>query len=139
MFKKENINIIYRILCLVCYTVVIFLVNSINTLIALTLFYILLGLLDNNFRSIEFIVITLFLLGIGYLLNYYLLFRIMLVIDYFIYFLNYILVKNIKKLSKNEYIRFSKLNKNKKKGSRNAIAIYLTVHLVVLFIAIMVG
>lgn len=138
MFKKENINIIYRILCLVCYTVVIFLVNSINTLIALTLFYILLGLLDNNFRSIEFIVITLFLLGIGYLFNYYLLFRIMLVIDYFIYFLNYIPVKNIKKLSKKEYIRFSKLNKNKK-GSSNTIAIYLTIHLIVLFIAIMVG
>lgn len=138
MFKKENINIIYRILCLVCYTVVIFLVNSINTLIALTLFYILLGLLDNNFRSIEFIVITLFLLGIGYLFNYYLLFRIMLVIDYFIYFFNYIPVKNIKKLSKKEYIRFSKLNKNKK-GSSNTIAIYLTIHLIVLFIAIMVG
>lgn len=138
MFKKENINIIYRILCLVCYTIVIFLVNSINTLIALTLFYILLGVLDNNFRSIEFIVITLFLLGIGYLFNYYLLFKIMLAIDYFIYFLNYIPVKNIKKLSKKEYIRFSKLNKSKK-GSRNAIAIYLTIHLVVLFIAIMVG
>ena len=118
---------------------VILLVNSLTTLIALTLVYCFLGLLDNNFRNIEFIVITLFLLGIGYLLDFYLLFKIMLIIDYFIYFLNYIPVKSIKKLSKKEYMRFSKLNKNKKKGSSNAIAVYLTVHLIVLFIAIMVG
>ena len=139
MFNKNNINIFYRILCLVCYAVVILLVNSLTTLIALTLVYCFLGLLDNNFRNIEFIVITLFLLGIGYLLDFYLLFKIMLIIDYFIYFLNYIPVKSIKKLSKKEYMRFSKLNKNKKKGSSNAIAVYLTVHLIVLFIAIMVG
>ena len=138
MFNKKDINIIYRILCLICYAVVILFVNSLTTLIALTIVYCFLGLYDNNFRNIEFIIITLFLLGIGYLFNYYLLFKIMLIIDYFIYFLNYIPVKSIKKLSKKEYIRFTKSKKNKK-GSSNAIAVYLTVHLIVLFIAIMVG
>lgn len=138
MFNKKNVSIIYRVLCLICYVIVILLVDSVTTLMALTLVYCFLGLYDNDFRNIELIVITLFLLGIGYLFNYYLIFKIMLIIDYVIYFLNYIPVKSIKKLSKKEYIRFSKLNKSEK-GYSNTIAVYLTVHLIVLFITILVG
>ena len=41
------------------------------------------------------------------------------------------------KISEKEYIRFSK--KRKKKGSNNVLAVYLTVHFVILFLAILVG
>lgn len=139
MFNKKNISIIYRILCLVCYVVVILLVNSLNTLIALSLVYCFLGLWENKFRNIELIVITLFLLGIGYLFNFYILFKLMLIIDYIVYFLDYKTVKESIKITEKEYIRFSKIKKKNKKGSSNSIAVYITLHLVILFITIMVG
>ena len=79
------------------------------------------------------------MLGIGYLFNYYLLFKIMLIIDYSCYFLDYVSIKNTVKITEKEYIRFSKVKKKNKKGSSNSIAVYVTLHLVLLFITIMVG
>ena len=62
-----------------------------------------------------------------------------MLIDYVVYFLDttyYIEEKEIVKISKKDYVRFA--NK-KKKGSNNISAIYITIHLVLLVIAIVVG
>ena len=63
----------------------------------------------------------------------------MLIVDYIVYFLDYKTVKESIKITEKEYIRFSKVKKKNKKGSSNSIAVYITLHLVILFITIMVG
>ena len=140
MFPKNKISLLYRILCLVCYIGVIMVVNSTTTLIVLLVAYGLFALSERSFRNIELIVVTLFILWISYLLGNYLFFKVMLIIDYIIYFIDtsYYDIDEELKVSEKDYIRF-KNNKKKKKGSNDILALYLTVHLVILFVAIVVG
>lgn len=137
MFPKNRISIIYRLLCLVCYIGVILVVNNVTTLIVLFIAYSLFGLSERSFRNIEFIIVTLIILGLCYLLKNYWLFKIMLIINYCFYYLDtsYYSIED-EVVSEKEYIRFKK---NKKKGSNNMVALYLTVHLTVLFVALVVG
>ena len=142
MFPKNRINIIYRLLCLICYIGVIIITKSNTTLIVLFIAYALFGLSEKCFRNIAFVFISLLILLMCYLLNNYLLLRIILLIEYIFYFIDtsyYYEEIEDTKISQKEYLRFIKLNKKKKKGSSNITALYLTVHLVVLFLAIMVG
>ncbi len=138
MFPKSRINMIYRLLCLISFAITIYVVDSIKTLMILFFAYCMFALCEKSFRNIELIVISIVILGICYLLDGYALFKVMLMIDYAFYYLdtNYE-SETVEKPSKKEYLRF--VNKKKKKGSNNIIAIYLTVHLVILFLAIWVG
>ena len=139
MFPKNKINIIYRLLCLLCYIGVILFINSTTTLIILFIFYIVLALSERSFRNIEFIIVSIIVLLLCYLLSNYWLFKIMLIIEYSFYYLDtsyYIETKEV--INEKDYIRF-KNNKKKKKGLNNIIAVYLTVHLVILFVAIVAG
>lgn len=140
MFPKNRINIIYRFLCFISYAAVILLINKSITLFILLLAYFFLALSEQSFRNIEFVVVTLIILLLCYFINNYLLFKVMLVIDYCFYFLDttyYIVEKETVKVSKNDYVRFVKVKK--KKGSNNITAVYLTVHLVLLLLAIVVA
>ena len=144
MFPKNKINIIFRLLCLISYIIVIFVTNSARTLVIIGVIYALFALGEMSFRNIELIVISIVLLWISHLLDNYILFRIILLIDYCFYFLDttyyYVEEKPIKKeFNEKNYIRFKNTREKKKKGSSNINAIYLTVHLVLLFLAIMVG
>jgi hypothetical protein len=94
--------------------------------------------MERSFRNIELIMITLLILGLSHLIDNYLLFRIMLLIDFAFYFLDTAYYyEEEETISKKDYLRFKK--SNKKKGTNNITAIYLTVHLVILFIVIWVG
>ena len=140
MFPKNKINIIYRFLCLLCYLVTIFVINNNITMFILLLIYLVFALSEQSFRNIEFIIITLVILGICYLLNNYLLFKFILAFDYCFYFLDttyYVTLKEEVKITKNDYVRFVKVKK--KKGLNNITAVYLTIHLVLLLLAIVVG
>ncbi len=139
MFPKNKISILYRLLCLVCYIGVILVVNSLTTLIVLFVAYTLFALSERSFRNIEFIVVSIIILLLCYLLNNYWLFKIMLIFEYCFYYLDtsYYTVYEVSTSEKN-YIRF-KNNKKKKKGSNDILAVYITVHLVILFVAIVVG
>ena len=142
MFPKNIINIGYRLLCLACYILVIFMVKSPTTLVVLLVFYIILTLFEKSFRNLELIIISLILLWLSYALNFYLIFRMILCLDYGIYFIDtsyYDIDDEEYSMSENEYIRFKKIKKKKKKGSNDIIALYITIHLVLLFISIMVG
>ncbi len=141
MFPKNKVNIIYRLLCLISYVVVLLMINSYMSQLILFIAFGVLAICERNFRNIELIVITVIILGICYLFNNYLLFRIMLSIDYAFYFLDstYSYEKEEIKINKNEYVRFKKNSNGKKEGSNNITAVYLTVHLGILFLAIMVG
>ena len=138
MFPKNKICLLYRLLCLVCYIGVILLVDSITSLIVLFIFYSILAISEKSFRNIEFIIISMIILLICYLLNNYWLFKIMLIFEYCFYFLDtsYYVIDEVISVDEKDYIRFKN---NKKKGSNNLLAVYLTVHLVLLFVAIVVG
>jgi hypothetical protein len=140
MFPKNKISFIYRLLCLVCYIGVILVLEDTTSLIALFIFYSILALSEKSFRNIEFIIVSIIFLLICYLLNNYWLFKIMLIIEYCFYFLDtsYYVVDEEISVDEKDYIRF-KNNKKKKKGSNNLLTVYLTVHLVLLFVAIVVG
>lgn len=139
MFPKNRINLIYRLLCLICFIVVILIVNSIKSLLVLFVFYCFFALSERSFKNIELIILTLIILGISYLFGNYSIFKIMLILDYSFYFLDTsYYVEEDETITKEEYIRFKKINK-RKVGISNTIAVYLTVHLVVLFIGILVG
>lgn len=137
MFPKNRVNIFYRVLCLISFIAVIVFINSIKTLQILFLVYCFFALSEKSFRNIEMIIISIVVFLICYLLNNYIAMKIMLSLDYIIYFLDtsYYVEEEIT-ISEKEYIRFKK---KKKKGSNNILAVYLTVHLVVLFLAILVG
>lgn len=138
MFPKNKVNLIYRLLCLICFIVVIIMINSLKSLIVLFIAYSILALLERSFRNIELIIISLLLLGLSYLLGYYWIFKVILLIDYAFYFIDSSYYEEEDELiDKEDYIRFKK--SNKKKGSNNITAIYLTIHLVILFVAILVG
>ena len=142
MFQKNKINFIYRLLCLLCFALVVLMVDSIKSLIILFIVFSVLALFERSFKNIELIVITLLILGLSYLVGYYVLFRIMLLIDFAFYFLDteyYDVDDDVEdeEINEKELIRFKK--KKKEKGLNNITALYITVHLVVLFIGIWVG
>ena len=140
MFPKNKIDIFYRVLCLISYIIAIFIVNSLTTIIILAVIYAIFALCEKNFRNIELIVISVIIYIICSLLDNYLLFKIMLIINYCFYYLDtgYYEVDEKVVVTKKDYIRFS--NGKKKKGStNNLLAVYLTVHLGLLVIAILVG
>ncbi len=140
MFPKYKIDIFYRVLCLLGYIVAIFVVNSHTTLILLGIIYAFFALGEKSFRNIELVVITIIIYTLCYLLNNYLLFKIVLALDYCFYFLDtgYYEVEEKAIVSKKDYIRFSS-GKKKKGSTNNILAVYLTLHLGLLVIAILVG
>ena len=141
MFPRNKISIIYRLLCLISYIIVIIMTSSIKTLIVISIVFWFFASCEKSFRNIELIVLTIIFLLLSYSIGNYLLFRIILLIDYLFYFIGsgyYYEEKEVKKIDEKKYIRFQN-NKKKKKGTGNITAIYLTVHLVLLFVAIMVG
>ena len=138
MFPRNKINNFYRLLCLICYIVVIYMINGFNSLLMLLFTYIFLGLCERKFTHIELIVITMIIFGLCCMFDNYITLKIILIIDYIYYFLSPT-YDEYEPISKEEYIRFAKIKKKRKKYSNNIIAIYLTVHLVILFLTIMVG
>ncbi len=142
MFPKNRISLFYRLLCLISFLLVIIFTNNQISLIFILLMYCCFGLMEKSFRNIEFIIITILILGICYLLNNYWLYKIVLLIDYSYYFLDtsyYNIDDDETIIDKKEYVRFAKVKKKSKKGSNNISAIYVTLHLGLLFMAIVVG
>ena len=140
MFPKNKINLFYRILCLITFSIIIFMINSVTSLILLLIIFCILAFLEMSFRNIELVIITIAVLGLSSLLDFYGFFRVMLFLDYCFYFLDtsYYYEENTK-ISSKKYVRFSKINNKKDKEMNNMSAIYITVHLVLLFVIIVVG
>ncbi len=139
MFPKNKINIMYRILCLICFIGVILFINNEKTLFILLIIYSIFSLSEKNFRNIELIVISLIVLFICRGLKNYLLFRIMLSVDYSIYFLETLYCEDEIEEANGDIKRYVRFANQKKKGINNISAIYVTLHLVLLMIAIVVG
>ncbi len=163
MFEKKNIDLIYRIICLIVFFIVILFDRSLITLFVLALFFLLVTKNDNSFSFLFLYIFTFIMFCISYISNGYFLFKLSIIIDYCYYFLNIPSVKMIvdkivnkiinnnvsfrsdeeeQNESDNDYLRFKKSCKLNKKIINKAdfgTTLYVTVHFVILFISIMVG
>ena len=166
MFKKEKIDFIYRLVCLIAFGFVILFSNNILTLVILGFFFFFNTNNDNNFLYNIFSFLTFVFLAFDYLGNSnYILSKLVIIVSYLYYFL--IIPSFSSKVKRNvdnylnkkfhideqidetkdddvvddyDYIRFSKNRKKKViKKSDLPTTIYVTYHLVILFLTIVLG
>ena len=157
MFDKKKIDLIYRIVCLITFCIVTMLVKSIITLSLLLLFFYLMVYKEKDFAFLAVCLITFIAFAIAIATNNYFLLRLMIMVGYAYYFLyipsiSTLVSKAVDKVydkkvqtddddTDEEIIRFKK--KAKKRVNKNDFnlpgTLYLTFHLGVLFLLILVG
>ena len=143
MFQNNRINIILRIVCLITFALVIIFNNSMLTLALITLFFYLFTRNDQITFIFWWRIITLVVFLISYFTGYLYFLKIVLIIGLASYFLMvpYEEVETKKTLVIDKYFLRFKTNKEGKDAiDMNLInAVYVTVHLFILFVTIMVG
>ena len=146
MLQNNRIHILCRIICLITFVLVILHVNSFITLSLLTIAFYLFTRNDINKVLSIWHIITIIVFIVSYLTSSYWILKIVLIIDLGYYFLNNTIFDNdvIKKTNivfDKYFIRFKNINKKGRNeiDSNLLYTIYLTVHLFILFISIMVG
>lgn len=149
MFNKE-IDLLYRFICIILYSLVIVFTNGIITpFILLFLFFIGTRRFDN------YIYIILYLLSIISVISYFyfhsgIFLRIVLVLSYIVYFFdttNLAKLLNINKKERKDKKTFNEYDythfNNEKKAIENnsdlGLVYYMTFHLGILFISVLVG
>lgn len=168
MFKKDDIDLIYRLICLVTFCFVILFSNNILTLILLSFFFFLNVKNENNFLYCLLFFLTFFFVAFEYFGNSsYFFSKMVVIVSYCYYFLiipsfnkkiqnkmdGYLNKKyHLSKESKEEdtqdeksedeqsYIRFTKSRKSLLDSKSDLpTTIYVTYHLMVLFFMILLG
>lgn len=156
MFEKEKIDLIYRVICLLTFMFVTLLVKNIITLAILILFFYFSIKKENDLVYFFLSILTFLSFAVGYVADNYTLLKLMLMIDYIYYFLSIPSVNALinsmlsrKKeesadlkgeISEEELFRFKNIKNKKKKRELNLSGtIYLTFHLGILFLSIVVG
>lgn len=143
MFQNSRVNIILRIVCLITFALVIIFNNSMLSLALITLFGYAFTRNDQYVLLFWWRIITLVIFLISYFTGYLLLLKIVLIIGLAYYFL----MVPYKEVEKEEetivdkyFLRFKKEKERKDAIDMNLVnAIYVTVHLFILFVTIMVG
>ena len=147
MFQNNKVNIIFRVICLITFVVVILFVDSFITLSLLTIAFYLFTRNEYDLVLFWWHIITIIAFLVSCFMNNYYFLKLVLVFGLSYYFLitPYILANRNRKQSQivldKYFIRFKNNNVNRKDAiNKNLVtAIYVTVHLFILFIAIMVG
>lgn len=156
MFEKEKIDLIYRVICLLTFMFVTLLVKNIITLAILILFFYFSIKKENDLVYFFLSILTFLSFAVGYVADNYTLLKLMLMIDYIYYFLSIPSVNALinsmlsrKKeesadlkgeIIEEELFRFKNIKNKKKKRELNLSGtIYLTFHLGILFLSIVVG
>lgn len=146
MLQNKKISIVYRIICLIIFVIVTLKVNNFITLSLLTIaLYLFTRNEDNSLVSLWHL-ITIIGFLISYFTGIYLILKIVLIIDLCYYFLSmpssYVVIKEKETIIMDKYFwRFvNKKNERKDIISNNLLCtMYVTAHLLILFITIMVG
>ncbi len=141
MLKNNIISLWERILCLITFGIVVLLSDNIVSLLILFLF-LLINIIKS--RDINYIVLCFIIFIIGlfcYFINNYWLWKFSIIYAYGIYFMKInILRKKRKVIDKNyseyDYLRF---RRDKNYISSYERIIYVTMHLGILFLSIVVG
>ena len=148
MFQNSVINVILRIVCLLTFVIVIFFTKSFITISLLTIVFYLFTRNDRFPLMLWWHIVTIVTFLFCYFTNNFILLKIVLIGGLAFYFIvnpygdSFSIIKKVKKVTLNKYfIRFKKIDIERKDViNRNLInAIYVTVHLFILFITIMVG
>lgn len=145
MFPKSKIDLFYRVLCMLAYLGVIVFIDSFLTLLIITIAFYIFTIGEKKVENIYLYVITFVLFVISLTIKNYLLLRVIVFLDYIYYFIsapNYdddlLLEEEITKDQK--YIRFKKNKKIKRKEDNNMICtLFVTIHLLLLLLSVMVG
>ncbi len=144
MFPKSKVNVFYRVLCMLAYMGVVLFIDSKITLIILMIGFFIYTINEKKVENIYLYVATIVSFVMCLTIGYYFLLRIMVFFDYMYYFLSapsyddLLLEEEID--TDQKYIRFKEIKKKKKKEDNNMLCtIFVTVHMVVLLLAIVVG
>ena len=141
MFPRNKVDLIYRLLCLLAFIFVIVFINSLVTLFIIALVFLVFSITEKRFENYFLYILTLVLFLICMSINNYFLLRVILIIDYVHYYLNVsVLDDDIfdNELERNQkYIRF-KEEKKERKDNNLLCTIFVTVHIIVLLLAIVV-
>ena len=148
MFQNSVINIVLRVICLLTFAMVVFFTKSFVTIGLLTVVFYLFTRNDNFSFMLWLHIVTIITFLFCYFTNSFLLLKTVLLCGLAIYFLvdpygnKYTIVNKPKKITLDKYlIRFKKIDLKRKGVLDNSYlnAIYITVHLFILFITIVVG
>ena len=88
MFKKDQIDLIYRVICLVAFIMVILFDNSLITLIGLEFVFFLLTYKEEKAFYVALYLFSFIFSCLGYVAANYGLIKFILIIDYIVYYLN---------------------------------------------------
>ena len=143
MFPRGKVDLLYRILCMLAYVSVIVFINSNTTLFIVILAFFLFTIIERRFENYFLYGITILAFIISLTLDNYILLRIAVVIDYIYYFLSVeTLDDEIMEVKRDQYyVRFDTKRKERIKKQDNNIlcTLFVTVHLVLLLLAVLVG
>lgn len=146
MLQNKRINLFYRIICLIVFAIVVIKINNFIALSLLTIAFYLFTRNESNSLISLWHLITIVIFLISYFTSNYLILKIVLIIDLCYYFLSLPgdeLISTKKKtiVVDKYFLRFSRRdNKRKDIISNNSLCtVYVTVHLLILFIIIMVS
>ena len=145
MFQNSKVNLILRIVCLLTYSLVIIFNHSFITLSLLTIFFYLFTRNEKDPLVFWWYIITILTYLFSYFTDNFYILKIVLITGLAYYFIvvpnkeDNIVEKRILTIDK-YFIRFKNNKKRKDVIDMNLVnAIYVTVHLFILFITIMVG
>ena len=143
MFHRDKIDLIYRLLCLFAFMLTIIFVDSFISLFIIMLLFIVFSFTENRFENYFLYILTTLVLLFCLSMKSYFLFRIVLIIDYVHYCLNVDTLRDFdeddfEEERNQEYIRFKK-EKEERKNNNLLCTVFVTVHLVILLLAVVIG
>ena len=153
MFNKE-ISLFYRFICLVLYLLVIIFIGHVNTLLILLIFFIVATRKFDNYLYILLYLLSLIAIVLHFTINIDLLLIIVLILCYIVYFFNTTNLNQIINIKKEKnkgrkdetdfneynYTHFKEDEKTlKREKNSDGLVYYMTFHLVILFLSVLVG
>ena len=146
MLQNKEINVFYRIVCLIVFVFVVFKINNFITLALLTIAFYLFTKDENSSFVSFWHLITIIIFLISYFTKNYIILRIALMIDLCYYFLSVssddTMVMKKKTIVVDKYfLRFARNNNIRKDivNNNSLCTMYVCVHMFILFIIIVVG
>ena len=146
MFQNNRVSLIYRIICLLVFIIVVIYTNSFITLAILSLVFYLVTRNRYGYIMVLEHTLTIIMFLIAYFTNSYFLLRLVLIFDLIYYFIFIVYKKD--QITSNIYdnyvsskylIRFANGKRKDIENNNMLNTMYVTIHLVILFVSILVG
>ena len=143
MFKRNRIDLLYLVLCLLAFLLVIIFIDSNTSFFIIAVSFFVLTMFERRFENIFLFIVTLIIFIICLVMNNYLLLRIITCINYIHYFLNNEVIDDYEineRVKRDErYIRFGRKIERKIVDNNKQCTLFVVFHMVLLLAAIVVG